>query len=75
MVTLEQIIETINTDIDPILKLHNGSCQALSYEEGVLTISLQGGCVGCPSSKLTLLNGILPILQEKYPDIVDVVLA
>ena len=75
MSTLHEIQQTINTDIDPIIKLHQGSCKAVSFHDGVLGLELQGGCVGCPSSKITLFNGILPILQEKHPDILDVFLA
>lgn len=75
MITLEQIQVTIDAEINPVIKLHNGVCKAVSFEEGLLTLDLQGGCVGCPSSKITLFNGILPILQEKHPEVQDVALA
>lgn len=75
MLSLEQIQATIDAEIVPIVKLHNGSCNAVSFEDGVLGLSLEGGCVGCPSSKITLFQGILPILQEKHPEILDVFLA
>ena len=69
------INDTIDEKINPLLNLHKGSCEAVSLEEGILTIRLNGGCVGCPSAKLTLLNLILPILQENHPNTVkDVVL-
>lgn len=74
MITLEQIQNTIDVEINPIIKLHNGTCKAVSFESGLLTLDLQGGCVGCPSSKITLFQGILPILQEKHPEVEDVTL-
>jgi len=69
---IETIQKTIDEEIQPALDLHNGSCKAVSYSDGLLVVSLFGGCVGCPSSRLTLFDGILPILQQKYPEIKDI---
>lgn len=74
MTYITDIQKTIEEEIAPILALHNGSAKAISFYEGTLELKMEGGCVGCPSSKITLFNGILPILQEKHPDIKDVVL-
>lgn len=72
---VEEIQKTINEEINTLLKLHNGSCEAVSLEDGVLTVRLHGGCVGCPASKITLMNLITPALKEKHPDTVkDVIL-
>lgn len=70
--TREEVQAVISKDIDPVLALHAGSCTLINVENNVVSIRLEGGCVGCPSSKLTLFNGIIPILQEKFPDLVDV---
>jgi NFU1 iron-sulfur cluster scaffold homolog, mitochondrial len=70
----EQIKQVIIDDINPYLAMHAGSCDFVSYEEGVVTIRLQGGCSGCPSSQITLFNGITPILKEKLPEIEEVLL-
>ncbi len=43
-------------------------------DDGIVTLRLYGGCSGCPSSQITLFNGIVPILKEKIPEIRDVVL-
>ena len=73
--TMEEQIKTIITDeINPYLAMHAGSCEFVSYEDGVVTIRLQGGCSGCPSSQITLFNGITPILKEKLPEIQEVLL-
>ena len=72
---IEKIQEVIEKDINPYLKLHAGSCELVDYDDGVVTLKMQGGCSGCPSSQITLLNGILPILQEKVPEVQDVILA
>ena len=71
---IEKIKEIIANDINPQLELHAGGCELLDVEDGVVTLRLFGGCSGCPSSQLTLFNGIVPILKEKIPEIKDVVL-
>ena len=70
----QNIQTTIDKEINPLLKLHNGSCEAVSYEDGLLGIRLQGGCAGCPSAKITLFNMIMPILKEKHEDLKDIYL-
>lgn len=72
----EKIKEIIEEDINPYLALHQGGCEFVDFEEstGILTIRLFGGCSGCPSSQLTLFNGIIPIFKEKLPEIQDVLL-
>lgn len=70
----EEIKKIIADDINPQLELHAGGCELLDVEDGIVTLRLYGGCSGCPSSQITLFNGIVPILKEKLPDIKDVVL-
>ena len=48
--------------------------ELIDVDDGIVTIRLYGGCSGCPSSHITLFNGIVPILKEKLPEIKDVVL-
>jgi Fe-S cluster biogenesis protein NfuA len=71
---IDQIKEIILTDINPMLELHSGGCELLDVDDGIVTLRLFGGCSGCPSSQITLFNGIVPILREKIPEIRDVVL-
>ena len=69
---IEKIKKIIEEDINPYLKMHSGSCEFVDYKDGIVTIKLSGGCSGCPSSQITLFNGIIPILKEKMPEIEDV---
>jgi len=71
---IEKIKEIIANEINPQLDLHAGGCELLDVDDGVVTLRLYGGCSGCPSSQITLFNGIVPILKEKIPEIRDVVL-
>ena len=72
---IEEIKKVIEEDINPYLEMHNGGCELVDVEDGIVTLKLYGGCSGCPSSHITLFNGIVPILKEKVPGVEDVVLA
>lgn len=74
MTMIEELKEIIDKEINPQLELHAGSCELVDFDDGVVTLRLYGGCSGCPSSHITLFNGIVPILREKFPDIKDVIL-
>ena len=71
---IEKIQRIIEDDINPYLAMHAGGCELLDVEDGVVTLRMYGGCSGCPSSQITLFNGIIPILKEKAPEVVDVIL-
>lgn len=72
---LEQIKAYLANELAAQLKLHAASCEAVAYRDGVLTLKLLGGCSGCPSSQAAIFNSIVPLLQEKFPHIKDVLLA
>lgn len=70
----KDIQKVIDTEINPVLGLHKGSCELVSLEDNTLTVRLNGGCAGCPSAKLTMLNGVAPIIMENFPEIEDIIL-
>jgi Fe-S cluster biogenesis protein NfuA len=71
---IDKIQKVIEEDINPYLALHSGGCELLDYDNGIVTLRLFGGCSGCPSSQITLFQGIVPIFKEKLPEIEDVTL-
>lgn len=71
---IAEVKKVIEEDINPQLALHNGGCELVDIEDGIVTIRLFGGCSGCPSSHITLFNGIVPILKDKVPEVEDVML-
>lgn len=73
-VMIERIKEVIESEINPMLELHAGGCELLDVDDGIVTLRLFGGCSGCPSSQITLFNGIVPILKDRIDGILDVVL-
>lgn len=61
--------------ISEMLAMHSGFARLDSYENALAYVRLGGGCQGCPSSTLTLLNGVQQQLIEKFGEetIADVV--
>ena len=43
--------------VKPAVEMDGGAISFVSFEEGVLTLALQGSCAGCPSSTVTLKQG------------------
>ena len=68
-----KIIELINTYVKPAVEMDGGNIEFKSYEEGIVTVTLQGACSGCPSSTVTLKSGIEGMLKRMIPEIKEVV--
>jgi len=64
----KQIVELIQTYVQPAVEMDGGSIVFKSYDEGVVTLGMQGACSGCPSSTITLKNGIQGLLQRMLPE-------
>jgi len=59
--------------IKPAVEMDGGAIKLASYHEGVVTVTLQGSCSGCPSSTITLKNGIENLLKRMVPEVTEVV--
>lgn len=54
--------------VSDMLALHSGFARLEAYEQHVAHIRLGGGCQGCPSSTMTLMNGVQQMLREQFGD-------
>jgi len=70
---INKIIHILDHEIRPAIAMDGGDCQFHSYENGVVTLQLQGACSSCPSATMTLKMGIENRLKEEIPEIQDVV--
>ncbi len=59
--------------IKPAVEMDGGAIKLSSYKDGVVTVTLQGSCSGCPSSTITLKNGIENLLKRMVPEVTEVV--
>lgn len=59
--------------IRPAVEMDGGAIGFVSFVDGIVTVSLQGSCSGCPSSTITLKSGIENLLKRMVPGVNEVV--
>ncbi|MDH5771689.1 MAG: NifU family protein [Rhodospirillaceae bacterium] len=69
---VKQIKELIETRVRPAVAQDGGDIIFKSFEDGVVYLHMQGACAGCPSSTMTLKNGIENMLRHYVPDVQEV---
>lgn len=70
-----RIVEILEEYVTPAVESDGGNIKFISYEEGKVSVLLQGACSGCPSSTVTLKQGIENILKKMLPTLVSEVVA
>lgn len=68
------IKELLETRIRPAVQEDGGDIRYVGFEEdsGIVTVQLAGSCVGCPSSSVTLKNGVENMLMHYIPEVTGV---
>ena len=69
----KQIVKILETKIRPAVARDGGDIKFKEYKDGVVTVSLQGSCSGCPSSTMTLKQGVQNLLCHYIPEIKEVI--
>ncbi len=67
--TVKKIKEILNTKIRPAVARDGGDIKFKSFEEGVVKVELQGSCSGCPSSLMTLKQGVQNLLKHYVKEV------
>ncbi len=75
--TSQKIVEILDEYIKPAVASDGGNIafQAYNEENKTVHVILQGACSGCPSSTITLKNGIETMLKEMLPNQINEVIA
>ncbi len=68
-----KIKDLLDKYIKPAVQMDGGHIELKSFDKGVVTLTLQGSCSGCPSSTLTLKSGIEGLLKRMVPEVTEVV--
>ena len=71
----QKIADVLDEYVRPAVEQDGGFISLKKYEDGIVTVSLQGACSGCPSSSQTLKGGIEGLLKKMMPNEVIVVVA
>ena len=67
--TVSKIIDVLNTKIRPAVARDGGDIKFISFENGVVKVELQGSCSGCPSSVMTLKQGVQNLLKHYVKEV------
>lgn len=62
-----KIVDILDEYVKPAVAQDGGNIAFQKYDNGVVTVQLQGACNGCPSSTMTLKSGIENILKQMLP--------
>jgi len=69
---INQIIELIETRVRPAVAQDGGDIVYKGFKDGTVFLHMRGACAGCPSSTLTLKNGIENMLKHYIPEVITV---
>ena len=67
-----QIKELLNTRIRPAVAADGGDIVYRGYQNGIVRLTMQGACSGCPSSRATLRHGVENLLRHYIPEVISV---
>jgi Fe-S cluster biogenesis protein NfuA len=65
----KRIEEVLNEKIRPAVAMDGGDIQLKSYKDGVAEVMLKGSCAGCPSSAVTLKQGVERMIKHYVPEV------
>jgi len=70
--TINKIIEVLDTKVRPAVARDGGDITFKSFKNGIVTVELKGSCSGCPSSIMTLKQGVQNLLCHYIPEVKNV---
>ncbi|MGD8450364.1 MAG: NifU family protein [Phycisphaerae bacterium] len=70
--SLQQRVAEVIESIRPYIQGDGGDIELVSITDGVVHVRLQGACVGCPHSAMTLKMGVERYVRERIPEIKSV---
>ena len=69
----EKIVNVLETKVRPAVARDGGDITFQKFENGKVTVKLQGSCSGCPSSTITLKKGVENLLTHYVPEVKEVI--
>lgn len=70
---VKRIKELLENYVKPAVEMDGGAISFRGYNDGVVSLMLQGSCSGCPSSMITLKAGIEGMMKRMIPEVKEVV--
>lgn len=69
---VKRIKELLENYVKPAVEMDGGAISFKKFEDGKVTLLLQGSCSGCPSSTVTLKAGIEGMMKRMIPEVTEV---
>ena len=69
----KRIIQILDQKIRPAVAKDGGDIKFKEFKDGVVKVQLQGSCSGCPSSTMTLKQGVQNLLCHYLPEVKEVI--
>ena len=69
---INKINEVLDSKIRPAVARDGGDIKFKSFNNGIVTVELKGSCSGCPSSIMTLKQGVQNLLCHYIPEVKSV---
>lgn len=70
---VKRIKELLENYVKPAVEMDGGAIGFKGYDNGTVTLMMQGSCSGCPSSMITLKAGIEGMMKRMIPEVKEVV--
>ena len=71
-IVVDKIQEVLDSKIRPAVARDGGDIAFKSFKDGVVIVELKGSCSGCPSSIMTLKQGVQNLLCHYIPEVKSV---
>jgi len=69
----KKIVQILDQKIRPAVAKDGGDIKFREFKDGVVKVQLQGSCSGCPSSTMTLKQGVQNLLCHYLPEVKEVI--
>tara|TARA_B100001057_G_scaffold500553_1_gene616281 strand:+ start:2587 stop:3126 length:540 start_codon:yes stop_codon:yes gene_type:complete len=69
----KKIVQLLDQKIRPAVAKDGGDIKFKGFKDGVVKVQLQGSCSGCPSSTMTLKQGVQNLLCHYLPEVKEVI--
>ena len=69
----KKIVKILDQKIRPAVARDGGDIKFEEFKDGIVKVKLQGSCSGCPSSTMTLKQGVQNLLCHYIPEVKEVV--
>tara|TARA_B100000029_G_scaffold309376_1_gene301946 strand:+ start:44 stop:589 length:546 start_codon:yes stop_codon:yes gene_type:complete len=69
----KKIINILDTKVKPAVAKDGGNIKFKEFKDGIVKVKLEGSCSGCPSSTMTLRQGVQNLLCHYVPDVKEVI--